>query len=106
MTVYQVFHCIPEPLSHHKGKTLSREETHHLSKLIKEHNQIQMGERNAYHKRALEGSKHPEEVLSIIMDNMQQKMIPHIFPYPKFLSSMMKLSVNIFGILNHSDNTS
>ena len=33
------------------------------------------------------------------------KMLPHIFPVPKGLSSMLVLPTIIFAILNHSDDS-
>ena len=88
-----------------RSKVLNRIENEKLSQLLIEHNKIQEQERIAYHKRALDGNLDPTNILSIIMDNMQLKMIPHIFPFPKFLSSMNQLAVNIFGIFNHSNDS-
>ena len=39
------------------------------------------------------------------MDAMRMKMLPHIFPVPKGLSSMLVLPTIIFAILNHSDDS-
>ena len=89
-----------------RQKTALNQEKHeYLSKLLKEHNSIQQAERFAYKTRAEEGRRNPKNILSIIMDTMRMKMIPHIFPFPKSMSSMNTLAVIIFGILNHSNDS-
>lgn len=89
-----------------RSKTaLNKEQHDYLSKILKEHNNIQQSERMAYKTRAEEGQRNPSNILSIIMDTMRMKMIPHVFPFPKALSSMNTLAVIIFGILNHSNDS-
>jgi hypothetical protein len=89
-----------------RAKTaLTFHESERLANILKEHNQIQESERIAYKKRSLEGSQDSANILSIIMDSMRMKMIPHVFPFPKSLSSLNPLAVSIFGILNHSNDS-
>jgi hypothetical protein len=73
-----------------------------LRKMIQNHNILQSNERISYEQRKHLGVINSSEVLSLIMDAMRSKMLPHVFPVPKSLSSLLQLPTTIFGFLNHS----